>query len=234
MRLKDLHEDIYQDSKTAEHIVEFDPKTVTKHEFRNMINQLKAIHSNDPIIVNGESFTTVEDAAKKMLDLVQDRIEAHKAKYSPYQWQHGPYKNSELVPIWWLEKIKGNDLRTQSTQSLGYNPDIDDYDRGTFDDLMRSMDERGLQEPVTIIVGMRDGHAYIGEGNHRIEAGKRLGWRELPARVIVYDVARGLRGSGTYSHNVRNDLKWNPDTLGSFPDQKYYTKPSQVFKSLSR
>lgn len=65
MRLKDLQEDIYQDPKTAEYIVEFDPTTVTKYEFRNMIRQLKAIDSNDPIIVNGELFDTKEEAAKK-------------------------------------------------------------------------------------------------------------------------------------------------------------------------
>jgi len=147
-------------------------------------------------------------------------------------WEHGTYKNSaELVPVEWLAKLKGNELRYPSKANIGYNPDIDDWERGDEDELIASM-QKAIQEPVMISVGLKDGYAYIGEGNHRISAALKAGIKQLPTRIYMTTTANHKRGPKTYTHDMNHDITWDPATLEAFPKEKYYNSPSQVFKSL--
>jgi len=151
-------------------------------------------------------------------------------------WQHGSYKNeAEMVPTKWLARLKGNDLRYDLgvKANIGYNPDIDDWEYGDEDALIASL-KKGVQEPVMIVVGLDDGIAYIGEGNHRVAAALKGGIDHLPARVYVQNKTYGSGARGQYRHDVRNDLTWDPDVVKNepYPKQKYFTSPSQVFKSL--
>ena len=242
-----ITEGFEQDPYTAEYKFDFDPKTVTKDEFNEMVRALNdKIGTADPIFVNGKKMATLKDAGKELMRLIQPRIDAkkkaeaeHEAKWAPHRWDApgASYaKQAEMVPVRWLKRHKGNELRlgSEKGQVLGYNPDIGDYEYGDMEGLVASIKERGIQEPIMIVVGMRDGYAYVGEGNHRIEAAEILDMKELPTRVVVQNEANMDFGPRNYTHNVRKDLTWNPDELGSFPEEKYYTKPSQVFKSLSK
>lgn len=160
--------------------------------------------------------------------------------WSKHHWNapNKPYaKTAEMVPVAWLEKLVGNDLRTYdggAYQNIGYNPDTDDWDMGNLEDLAKSMKERGIQEPVMIVVGMKDGWAYVGEGNHRIAAAKLAGIKALPARVYMQSEIYGKGERGQHRHDMTHDITWNPAELEPFSKVKYYDKPSQVFKSLQK
>lgn len=244
MRAWELNESVSIDPQNIKWVkVEFDQDAISAEDFnkyRNEYNNLAMREKNllTDYIVNDKTFDNVDDALSYMLALIQPRIDAKKReeeKWSKHRWdaEGQPYaKQAELVSVNWLKRLKGNDFRDME-RNVGYNPDSDDWDHGNMDDLAKSLKNRGVQEPVMIVVGLRDGYAYIGEGNHRIEAAYNADINKLPARVIVYNDAKSDRGYGTYTHNVRTDLTWNPDELESFPEEKYYTKPSQVFKSLA-
>jgi len=242
----ELAEDFHIDPQTAESFVDFDPETVTAEEFKKMGHSILDRHGNDPVFVNGKEFNDAKKAVVYMKSLVQHRIDAKKKeqdalekKWAPHRWDHPdqPYANkAEMVPIWWLKRLKGNDLRLHgdTAQNVGYNPDTKDWEYGDLEALAKSIKERGIQEPVMISVGL-DGYAYIGEGNHRIEAAEMAGLKELPTRVWMSNkLGDGTRGKGQYTHDVRKDITWDPSALESYPKEKYFQKPSQVFKSLGK
>lgn len=226
------------DPQSADSVIEFNPKTVSSEEFVRMAKEMRSRSGNDFVIVNGTKFKSKDDAFDFMVSQIQDRIDKAKAaqqKWNRHTWNAPgkPYaKIAEMVPVAWLKKLKGNDLR--GDPNIGYDPDKDDWERGTMDDLVYSLKNRGVQEPVMIIVGLRDGYAYVGEGNHRIEAAIKAGIKELPTRVVVYDKAKQHSEIGQYSHDVRNDLTWDTEQLGYMPEEKYFQKPSQVFRSLQK
>lgn len=62
-------------------------------------------------------------------------------------------------------------------------------------ELTRSLAENGAQEEAMLYLGTDD-HVYIGEGNHRIEAARRLGWTHFPCRLIVQARRKGAGGVG--------------------------------------
>lgn len=81
--------------------------------------------------------------------------------------------------------------------------------------------EGGLREPVVIIVGKNDRRVSVGEGNHRVQAAKELGYRYMPARVMVY------AENGGFGSWPRTDLIPEP--------QKYFSadaRPSDVFTRM--
>lgn len=89
---------------------------------------------------------------------------------------------SELVPMEDLLEMHGNLPR---------------HDDASVQALAESLAKDGALEPVMLYVGADD-HVYIGEGNHRIEAARRLGWTHFPARLIMNfrrNAAGGVNGN---------------------------------------
>jgi hypothetical protein len=113
------------------------------------------------------------------------------------------------VPVAWLAKLPGNDMRL--------SPD-------EFAKLKKSITTEGFREPVIIMAGKSSGTAKLGEGNHRLMVAQQMGYSHVPARVIVgneYGLEHGARG------NFSNDLI--PRKGEYFPSD---AKPSDVFRSL--
>lgn len=79
----------------------------------------------------------------------------------------------------------------------------------------------GLREPVIIQVGQNDRSAIVGEGNHRVQAAKELGYEYIPARVIVQ------RETYAPQKHLWADL---------IPEEGVYfksdAKPSEVFRNV--
>lgn len=79
----------------------------------------------------------------------------------------------------------------------------------------------GLKEPVIIQVGQNDRSAIVGEGNHRVQAAKELGYEYIPARVIVQ------RETHAPQKHLWADL---------IPEKGVYfksdAKPSEVFRNV--
>ena len=112
-------------------------------------------------------------------------------------------RDTELVPVKWLNSLVGNEVDEQRVQQL--TQDIQKY---------------GLDEPLLIQVGKNNRNAILGEGNHRLEAARRLGYTHMPARVVVNDNQRGANA----------DVDLIPQKDKYFP---HTASPSQVFKSLT-
>ena len=229
MRAWELFEKFEVDPATIDATIEFDPETVTKEEFNDMLKDIREWKNKGVMSwkVNGKEVASGEEAAREMKKLIQHRINAaekENKKWAQYTWDKGPHKDSaELVPVRWLKRLRGNDPRIEV--NTGYNPDTDDWDRGSLEDLAQSLKTRGPQEPVLIVVGYEDGYAFIGEGNHRIAAAEMAGIDKLPARVYWYRTAKDKR-EPKFTHDVSDDIKFE---LGK---QEYTSLPSKVFKSL--
>ena len=125
---------------------------------------------------------------------------------SPYATNTWDYvgKHVEDVPIDWLSKMPGNDLRIPRTD---------------IDELAESIKREGIHEPLIVNVGKETGTAHLGEGNHRLEALRRAGYTHAPVRVNVG------RQYGNYDYS--GDLI--PKAGEYFSAD---AKPSSVFKSL--
>lgn len=120
----------------------------------------------------------------------------------------GTYKRDvEMVPISWLQSLPGNELRRTPEQ---------------MDELQRDIEENGINDPVIINVGRNTQTAELGEGNHRLEVARRLGYTHLPARVSV-----GREYGSDKPGSQRDDLI--PEAGKYFPAD---VKPSAAFRSL--
>ena len=166
----------------------------------------------------------------KIYDIITEREEY-------MDWRKGSYgRVAELVPTKWLAKLKGNDLRYhhKMDMNIGFNPEKDDWDYGSEEEFINSIKQNAIQQPVMIVVGMDNGYAYIGEGNHRIDAAVRLGMDYVPARVYMQNEVSPVRGESQYSHDMSHDVMWDIEKVKAehFPKEKYLESPSQVFKSL--
>jgi hypothetical protein len=233
MRFSEFSDGIHLDPASAEYFVTYNPDTIPRETFGIIINQLRDLNDREIVHVNGGPELTPSKAYEVMMDSILDRIEQRKRdreKHLKHGWEAGPYgKEAKLVPVWWLKRLKGNDLRDR--MKTGFNPDSGEHEESdNIQDLANSMKNRGVQEPITIIVGWKDGYAYIGEGNHRVAAAELAGLTELPARVYMYQQAAGSRGHGSYTHNVAKDLTF---AVGDYKAQ-YLTNPYDVFKSLNQ
>lgn len=113
----------------------------------------------------------------------------------------------EMVPVSWLSELKGNDLR---------------YTEQEMQDLMADISANGINNPLIVDVGRKTGTAILGEGNHRLEAAKRLGYTHFPVRAHVNNDA-GAEVPGAQ----RNDII-QPEERYSSVD----TKPSKLFETL--
>ena len=112
-------------------------------------------------------------------------------------------RDTELVPVKWLNSLVGNEVDEARVQQL--TQDIQKY---------------GLDEPLLIQVGKDNRNAILGEGNHRLEAARRLGYTHMPARVMVTNNQGGANA----------DVDLIPQKDKYFPTT---ANPSQVFKSLA-
>lgn len=81
-----------------------------------------------------------------------------------------------LVPIPFLKKYQGNKLRSTPEE---------------MEELKSDIKKNGLKEPVVMSVGQKDRTATVGEGNHRVEALRQLGYTHAPVHVTRYQNAGG-------------------------------------------
>jgi len=113
----------------------------------------------------------------------------------------------EDVPLEWLQKIYGNNFR--------YDPA----------DLAAKIQKAGgIDEPLILNVGKISRTAQLGEGNHRREALRQLGYTHAPARVTVgHEWGKGKP-------------QWKGVADDIIPKEGEYFKgeasPSEVFRSL--
>lgn len=56
------------------------------------------------------------------------------------------------------------------------------YDRGILDELLRSIPENGVEEPLTLGVDHRHREVFLSDGHHRAVALRTLGVRDFPYR----------------------------------------------------
>jgi len=118
-------------------------------------------------------------------------------------------RDVQNVPIEWLQNLPGNELRHGDDR-------INQYAQSILDN--------GLGDPLIINVGKNTGTAKLGEGNHRLEAMRRVGFTHAPARVEV---------GSQYGSDLlpRSDFAADlvPQNDEYFPST---ATPSSVFKSL--
>jgi hypothetical protein len=116
---------------------------------------------------------------------------------------------TEQVPLDWLEKLPGNELRHG-----------DDY----INAMANQLKTKGAWDPAIIAAGKHSRTAQLSEGNHRIAAARRAGFTHFPARVIT----GGEWGKGKPGSDYHDDLIPQPDEYFSAD-----ARPSQVFRSLA-
>lgn len=114
-------------------------------------------------------------------------------------WRDSPYTRNgtvSYVPLDFLAKIQGNDLGKTDIEAL-----------------KADIKANGLNEPLTAIFDRQDDRAYLGEGNHRAEALRQLGYTYAP-----------VRGQSGY---VREDM-FNAVPVKLKRDENGYTKGEQA------
>lgn len=85
----------------------------------------------------------------------------------PGPWQESRYKRiTEELPIEFLEKYKGNALGKTDIEAL-----------------KKSIQEEGLKEPLILSFDPDTKRIKLGEGNHRLEALRQLGYTHAPVRA---------------------------------------------------
>jgi hypothetical protein len=132
--------------------------------------------------------------------------------------QEGYAKHTELVAVERLLQFRGNDLRdTTKVQNLTTG----EYERVPFAALVQSIRERGIDEPLLLIVGKKDRRACLGEGNHRLMAAQAAGLDYVPVRCNVQSSGSHCERGGI---DVSDNLKVPANEW--FPAD---TKPSDVF-----
>jgi hypothetical protein len=137
-----------------------------------------------------------EEAALPKLDMGQRGLMTNYKRYV------------EMVPVSWLSQLKGNKLR---------------YTDDKMEALMADIEKNGMNNPLIINVGRNNERAILAEGNHRLEAARRLGYTHVPVRVHV-------------QNNVGEDAPDSQRTDIIQPEERYSsvdTKPSKVFASLA-
>jgi len=136
------------------------------------------------------------ESNKKHIELVKKHIYCREIKYlgptdvpekPHYMWRckragHGVRYNLEAHPLKWIaiDKIQNEIWESKSTinEFHGYDFDSAEYKR-----LEEDVKKRGIREP--LIVKGKKGGFYKGlQGSHRYHIAKKLGYKDLPCRVI--------------------------------------------------
>lgn len=121
---------------------------------------------------------------------------------------HGYEDKIEFVPTHVLDKHKE------------YDREVDprfEGDHAHLDEVTKDIAEHGVTSPLIMTYGQKDRRAYIGEGNHRLAAAKRLGITHLPVRVYraSHTDGRGAPVPGVTPNEhgyVKGDMK--PSEIG--------------------
>lgn len=119
---------------------------------------------------------------------------------------HGYEDKIEFVPVDRLLKHREYDRETQPREGPEH-----------LDHITASVAEHGVKAPLIMLYGQKDRRAYLGEGNHRLAAAKRLGITHLPVRVyrVSHTDGRGAPVSGVEPNQhgyVKGDMK--PSEIG--------------------
>lgn len=130
----------------------------------------------------------------------------------PGKWQEGSYSRfAEELPIDFLNKYKGNTLGKTDIEAL-----------------KKSIQERGIDEPLILSFDPETNKIKLGEGNHRLEALRQLGYENAPVRAYrsyIDDPLEEILGS-KYAKYPKVPFKPSSD-----PIPTYYpadSKPSDI------
>ena len=130
-------------------------------------------------------------------------------------------KESQLENIWydWIMKAKKPSLRKGYLSVEELEP-FREYNRSQlrnsprtkyYQKLKEKINQNGIKEPITLILGA-NGHAYIGEGNHRHEIAKELGITHLPVELIFWQ-SPSSKGGTNWSQWYREDASVDKNDL---------------------
>jgi hypothetical protein len=109
------------------------------------------------------------------------------------------HREYQTEPSWqmthagWLEIADVERFREYDRQ--GADRAMDDAE---LDHLTEAIRQHGILHPLGLEWSTADGHAYLGEGHHRLIAARRLGMQRVP--VMVHRVARPLAGRAGASY----------------------------------
>lgn len=164
-----------------------------------------------------------DENAKSIQELEKKKLaEKAASEYQvPGQWQKGSYSRvTEELPIEFLSQYKGNTLGKTDLEAL-----------------KKSIQEQGLDEPLILSFDPETSKIKLGEGNHRLEALRQLGYTNAPVRGYrssIDDVSERLLGP-EFAEFKKVPLKPSTDKI----DPSYYPadmKPSDLidFEALKR
>jgi ParB-like nuclease domain len=91
---------------------------------------------------------------------------------APSPWKDDAYAKAgkvSLVPVKWLKKFQGNNLRRDDAQMKEF---------------AEKLKTEGLREPISLTIGQQDRRVSVGEGNHRMFAMEMNGEEFVPVRVV--------------------------------------------------
>ena len=109
---------------------------------------------------------------------------------------------TESVPIEFFDDMQGNPgvLAGEVTGGAAGSH------RARVDDLVESIREEGIQEPLMLEYNPESGAVWLGEGNHRLAAARELGLDSVPVRAVRHDpLPRGDRLAGKKLHSYGVD-----------------------------
>jgi len=80
--------------------------------------------------------------------------------------------------------------------------------RATIDSLKKSIQQKGITDPLILKVHP-NGRAFIGEGNHRLQAAKELGIEQLPVRVHMNAHNSDNQGASRFIKGIEARIRAN-------------------------
>ncbi|MEF8753805.1 MAG: hypothetical protein V5B60_07685 [Accumulibacter sp.] len=127
----------------------------------------------------------------------------------------GTFNKNVLAPVATLAKIKG----MRGEQSNVRDRDLQSLISVMWETGRLPLDERGREYAPFVVVAY-DGSAWVNEGNHRIMAAAKLGWKELPVEVRYFDggeLAEGPMNPSHFAAQMDDDVRFSPNraTLGA-------------------
>jgi len=151
----------------------------------------------------------------------------------------GSVADGHRIPPKMRDKAETNPI--DGSKSIGW-ADINQIDRLGFQPLRPDVDidalaadiaENGFNEPLIVHYNPKTGKAWLGDGNHRLEAAKRIGYNRLPVKVVRSS------GSGEYGEAAVKEAEnftrkadgyvpgeFNPSMIGL--DRKTVTKEAEA------
>ena len=135
-----------------------------------------------PVVRDPDGTLTVGSQVKD----VRGRKIAHESA-SDFRMLPGLLEKAETNPIDGSKSVGWADIN--QIDRLGFQPLRADVD---IDGLAASIADEGWRDPLIVHYNPKTGKAWLGDGNHRLEAAKRLGYNRVPVKVLRSS------GSGEY------------------------------------